>query len=460
MIRKLTIILLLFIALSLQAEINVLIIDFSGEHSTFYDPDSVLGIIMPIEAYDVAFERIISEPSTFNMNDALSIEFSSSIPSDLTAYNIIFLLTGWRGSHGLELSIDQRNTLNAFVLSHTIGHQKALIVEGNDYCYDYCDTSSAHYTWHSSSEIFASVLLADSEPAFDNLYGWPGSIAEGLEFEYPGYGLEGPGFSPDDIAIDGTSPYSEYATYLFDGGSKGPARGMQRRGYTSGPSGAAGATAVLPFVFGNLKDGRLLNTKAEFLYRIIDFATMPIADFDENYAGSVFVIDSTYNIGFTQFDAVYVSEVKMDYSTDAGETWINLFAIEPETDLDSWEWTVPERESDECILKLAVKDKTGNSYSKTNGPFSVSYDGIQENKLPISKSLQASPNPFNSALKINFEKSSSIAISNIKGQIIFEKELEQNSIIWKPSNLPSGIYTINAISSSNEISRQNVLYLK
>lgn len=451
--------LLAFLAVVCMGELSVLVLDFSGEYSRFTDPDGILGEVRPIEAVNATFENLTTAPSAFVMNAELSVTYSSRLPVDLDDYNIIYLLNGWRGSGGMDLTIDQRSRLSSFVLSHTPESQRALIVEGNDYCYKYADTSSGHYTWHSSSDIFGCVLRSDHEPAFDYLYGWHGSIAEDLVFEYPGYGEPGPGYYPDDIEINEESFFSEHATYLFDGGSKGPARGMQRRGFSPGTGSVAGATIMLPFVMGNLKDGERHNTKAEFLYRMLDFCTMPIAEFIEDFTGRVLMIDSTYEISFVQYDAVYVTEVTIEYSTDAGEVWLEIFHIEPEFELSSMEWTVPERESDECFLRLTVKDRAGNAATELTGPFAVSYEAVKEDILPKSISLKAFPNPFNSALNIRGEKGSEIAIYDVFGNTVFEHVLTAGYAIWRPDHLPSGVYNVQSTSSQG-IEKQTVLFLK
>ena len=73
------------------------------------------------------------------------------------------------------------------------------------------------------------------------------------------------------------------------------------------------------------------------------------------------------------------------------------------------------------------------------------YARIAENeKLPQTFFISATPNPFNSRCKINYslQNNGTIKISDISGRIVHQQKLDAgtSSLVWSADNLPSGLY--------------------
>ncbi len=81
--------------------------------------------------------------------------------------------------------------------------------------------------------------------------------------------------------------------------------------------------------------------------------------------------------------------------------------------------------------------------------------GISEN-VPEEIALSMYPNPFNSALEISLPADYEVSIYDCSG-----KRLAQNkgSFVWRPQNLPSGIYIIRA-ANDHSVLTERVVYLK
>ncbi len=330
------------------------------------------------------------------------------------------------------------------------GDDHALIVEGNDFCETYGDTSSSHYTYTDLMDFFAVTLREPTGSYFDQLYGQIGSFADGMVFGYPSDG-SGPGLSPDDIIINEESDFYADATYLFDVSTKSPARGMQRRGYTPSTERQAGATVLLPFVFGNLEDGEY--SKANLLYKIIDFVTVPISIFSTPWESNNIEAYTVEEIEIFQYDKVGVSELRVEYSADAGESWTPIYVGEPEPDLETIYWTVPPAISSTCYLRVRSEDASGNQSSQTVGPFGIilPFD-TDDNMLPAQTTLTAYPNPFNSSCVIKASADETVKIFNTSGNRIFESK---GTTIWQPDeNTSAGIFYIQT-----QTQKEKVIYI-
>lgn len=77
--------------------------------------------------------------------------------------------------------------------------------------------------------------------------------------------------------------------------------------------------------------------------------------------------------------------------------------------------------------------------------------------------LHISPSPFNDALKIGLEGAKEeylLTIHDISGKIVHEaKILGSEQLIWRPENLPAGIYMVNVRGGNTRICRR-ALYIR
>jgi hypothetical protein len=452
------VIVLIFISLVGLSATNVLVVDYSGLLSSFSDPDGIYGTIRPVDAFRNSFDKI-NYDDLYITSEPVFITYDFFLPADLNEFNLIIISFGFRGSLGRRLSLADQERLCDYLLSHSEDLQHSIIIEGCDFAYNYADTSALHNTYTPLASLMGLVLLDDNGPPFSTIEGQPGSIVEGLYLDYPGFGEPGPGNSPDDIAIYTVTPYSVNAIYLFDGGNKSPARGMQRRGITPGgtiPS--AGAAIMMPFIFGNLMDGAFPNTKAEVLYRSIDFCISPVITIDNSIEGKNILPDSLFSVVFFSSDNVYLSSVEFYFSSDSGFNWEYIGTIpEPKADDTLFNWIVRSPATRNGIILAMARDGAGNvSYSRS-GLFSVvsaldTEDRNHSGLLPDNVTLFSFPNPFNSTTTISFTPSNSFSELSIldNNGIIIKKsfvEPETNSYTWIPSEESSGVYFIRLKTS-------------
>ncbi|MCA0388990.1 MAG: T9SS type A sorting domain-containing protein [Bacteroidetes bacterium] len=68
------------------------------------------------------------------------------------------------------------------------------------------------------------------------------------------------------------------------------------------------------------------------------------------------------------WSSVNVANVKLEYSTDSGTTWITIISSTPAS-AGSYSWTVPEVSSETCVVK--VSDASNASLSSISGLFSI-----------------------------------------------------------------------------------------
>ena len=440
-------IILLVVVGSAFASLDIAVIDFSGEMAVFYDPDSIHGYIHPISAIQNSFEILLDSVDIYNVREPINVNYFIDLPADLSVFNLVYILFGWEGSEEHVLTEDEMDALIVYILDGSAYEERSLIIEGNDFCENYGDTALTHYTYTPLLDYFASTLREPTGSSFDMLFGQIGSFAEEMFFAYPSG--SGPSISPDDIIINEESPYSHQANYLFDLSTKSPARGMQRRGYTPGTAPPAGACVLLPIITGNLKNHTF--TKTDLLYRMLDFVTIPTIFFTSSCEYEEVVAHSIQTIEFVQHDKIEISKMKLEYTTDGGDTWLTALITDPDEDFRSFDWTVPASPSDMCFLRIVAWDRADNVATQMTGVFEiiVPFDAEEEN-LPKTNELKAFPNPFNSTCSIslpnNFE--GSISIYNLHGQEIFSDYVKSNSFIWSPTNIEAGLYMVQSSDAS------------
>jgi hypothetical protein len=144
-----------------------------------------------------------------------------------------------------------------------------------------------------------------------------------------------------------------------------------------------------------------------------------------------------------------IMNVKIECSKDNGLTW-EIVAANVEASLGSFIWTVPNIDSNICIIKISdAYDQTSSDQS--NSVFTIiNYIGIEEDTAPKSFSLsQNYPNPFNPSTSISFTLPRSCHVSlkvyNVTGEktaILVDDVLKSgiHSVVWTCGENASGIY--------------------
>jgi hypothetical protein len=182
-----------------------------------------------------------------------------------------------------------------------------------------------------------------------------------------------------------------------------------------------------------------------------DFNT-PFISLNSPAPGEAITVGSTYSISWK---SNMVSNVKIEYSTDQGTSWITITAS---TDCisGSYMWTVPNTPSKNCTIRISDVSNPavyGMSY------FAIRLtSGITDNIKSLSYKLQQNyPNPFNPSTTINYslakEGHAKITLYNILGSKVAVLVNENKpagiySVQFNASALPSGIYFYRLESGS------------
>lgn len=146
--------------------------------------------------------------------------------------------------------------------------------------------------------------------------------------------------------------------------------------------------------------------------------TAPTAN-DELQSGSASTIrwTATDNIGVVS-RAIY-------FSDNNGTSWTKVDSAT--TNTGSFNWTVPDADSKECLIKIHAYDAAKNCGTKTSGKFTVSpQSSIIPGKFVIKKGAACK-----------------VTIVNVQGKEIFSTEITDISQLHMiKRNLPSGIHII------------------
>lgn len=195
-----------------------------------------------------------------------------------------------------------------------------------------------------------------------------------------------------------------------------------------------------------------------------------------------------YPVGGENFQAGEVVEIRWHiviyhgacdwdllFSNDGGSNWQPIISNLQESQL-SYNWTVPNIETDSGQVKVVQDNATGMDYSDASGNFIINIGtGIKSGKNHIDKFVlySAYPNPFNPSTTIRYELSNSSRITlkvyNIIGETIktlvddFQSPGEK-SVVWDGTNdqgksVGSGVY-LYQLQAGNEIKTKKMTLLK
>ena len=165
-----------------------------------------------------------------------------------------------------------------------------------------------------------------------------------------------------------------------------------------------------------------------------------------------------------------VSHVKIEYSTDNGNTWLvvveSILAV-----FGHYNWTIPNTPSAQCLVRISevdnaiVNDVSDNTFTIED---IVSVDDLKSG-LPEEYDLyQSYPNPFNPSTTIKFSLPEaadvSLNIYNTLGEKIAQlvgSKLEAGcySYQWNAGNVATGIY-IYELRTDKFVSVKKMLLMK
>ena len=151
--------------------------------------------------------------------------------------------------------------------------------------------------------------------------------------------------------------------------------------------------------------------------------------------------------------AIYHGPADWDlyFSSNGGVTWEPIAINLPESQL-TYDWTVPNIETDSGRVKVIQDNEVGADYEDSSDDFIISTPaGIYEDGVYVYtfKLFYAYPNPFNPSTKIKYQISElsfvTIKVYDVLGNEIAtlineEKPVGTYEITWYADNLPSGIY--------------------
>jgi cytoskeletal protein CcmA (bactofilin family) len=106
--------------------------------------------------------------------------------------------------------------------------------------------------------------------------------------------------------------------------------------------------------------------------------TPPTVTVGSPNGGETFVGGETATIEWSASDAESgVDHVDIEYSPDDGTSWTTVATDRDDT--GSYDWTVPNVDSDEVLVRVTATDGTGNTANDTsNGTFTISRSGLTE----------------------------------------------------------------------------------
>jgi hypothetical protein len=189
--------------------------------------------------------------------------------------------------------------------------------------------------------------------------------------------------------------------------------------------------------------------------------------------GEVFYKDSTFTIQWHIHISHPVINWDLWLSTDYGSTWNDLVIDYDNTAL-SYDWTIPDVNSSECIIRIRM-DNSGTDYWDTTdsvftiiGTVGAEEDSRLDNKNNTFALLENYPNPFRDQTQIRYQLPSSnhttLKIYDLTGKLvnsIVDKHQESGvyQYRWDDKNQTSGIYLFQ-LQSGEYLATKKLILLR
>jgi len=172
--------------------------------------------------------------------------------------------------------------------------------------------------------------------------------------------------------------------------------------------------------------------------------------------GEVWYWDEVHQIRWNSSDNIGIESLNIYLSVDSGMTYPFLIAHFNTND-SIYEWTIPEVNSDRCLIKITGYDISNNTgFDTSDSCFTIGEYGVSENQTFVPEKFDLhilSSNPLRTNLKIRMsipvKTSIEIKIYDITGKVIktfVNKKVEpgHHTFSFDCKNLPSGIYFVAA----------------
>ncbi|HPO62705.1 MAG TPA: T9SS type A sorting domain-containing protein [Candidatus Kapabacteria bacterium] len=175
--------------------------------------------------------------------------------------------------------------------------------------------------------------------------------------------------------------------------------------------------------------------------------------------GEKLLVATTHQI---KWNSQQVSNVKIQYSTNSGQSWITIISSTPAA-AGTYDWLVPKTVSYQCKIKISdVNDST--NYDISSNVFRITGNGIilnyPEGKevFLVNQNVEIKWNSIN-ILNVKIEYSTNAGIS--WNTIISNLPAEEYSYMWTVPNTPSteGIIRITDVDNSS-ITDENMYYFR
>jgi hypothetical protein len=186
----------------------------------------------------------------------------------------------------------------------------------------------------------------------------------------------------------------------------------------------------------------------------------------ENFTGN-----TQEQIRWQKFYPPRCDSLSLFYSLNNGRTYDTIITGLPGAD-SSYLWTVPDTSSDSCKVKI-IAYGPGWQYDESDGVFTITPSGIEENTSQYNSSFrfEVHPNPSKAGVRFQIqnagEKELNVKIYNLAGESVKTFTLTTNhqkttSINWdaKDKNgklLPNGIYFIECKSDKLTLIKRIIL---
>jgi len=199
----------------------------------------------------------------------------------------------------------------------------------------------------------------------------------------------------------------------------------------------------------------------------ITAAPNPMVTVTAPNGGESWIAGTNHQITWTYQD---ITNVKIEYSTDNGSTWLVVIALRPAI-YGSYNWNVSNTPSTQCLVRISDVDNAAVN-DVSDGTFTieetVSVDEF-ETGIPENYTLcQNYPNPFNPSTRIKFSLPEAanviLTIYNTLGQKVTELvntrlEAGYYNFSWDASNVETGMY-IYELRTDNFVSVKKMILLK
>ncbi|MBT4483564.1 MAG: choice-of-anchor D domain-containing protein [Candidatus Latescibacteria bacterium] len=134
--------------------------------------------------------------------------------------------------------------------------------------------------------------------------------------------------------------------------------------------------------------------------------------------GEVLAVGRQYDI---QWTGSGLTDVRIEFSSDGGDSWSETTSSVPVQN-SQYSWTVPDYESDNCIIRLS--DVTDPGFSSMSGLFNISKTSFSISHEPVVEAQENSSITFDASIYSNTTIDRVVLYYDVTGRRVFDNELE------------------------------------